>query len=54
MRLYNQEQQKLGWEDPKTFNVKTQAQADANQLGVREGIALGRSCKFALDGLDAY
>jgi hypothetical protein len=38
MQLYKQGQQRPKWKDPKTFNVETQIQADACEVGVRESI----------------
>jgi hypothetical protein len=52
MRLYNQGCQKSRWKDPKISNVETQAHANVSGLGTREGIGLGWSCKFKLNGLD--
>jgi hypothetical protein len=46
-------QQKPRWNNPRTFNAKTQAQANVGLLGVWEGIRWGWSCKFKLNGLDA-
>jgi hypothetical protein len=52
MQLYNEEQQKPRWKDPRTFNAETQAQVYVNGLGVKEGTKPRRSCRFGLDGLN--
>jgi hypothetical protein len=54
MPLYSWRWWKPRWKDPRTFNAETQAHAYANGLGVREGIRPRRSCRFGLDGLDAW
>ncbi len=46
-------QQKLKCKDSKTFNEKTQVQADEGEVQIKEGIKLGWSHGFGLYELDA-
>ncbi len=52
MQLCNQRKQKPKWKDPRTSNVKAQAQANVGMVGAKEGIELGWSQGFRLDELD--
>jgi hypothetical protein len=42
------------WENLKTSNVETQAQANVGGVEVRQGIRLGWSHGFGLNELDAW
>jgi len=52
MQLYKQGWQMHKWKDPKTSNVETQIQANANGVEVREGIKIRWSQGFGIDKLD--
>jgi hypothetical protein len=51
MWLYKRGWQRAKWKDPKTSNVETQVQVDANGMGVKESIRLGWWQGFGLDEL---
>ncbi len=50
--LYKPGWQRLKWKDPRTSNVETQIQVDADGMGVKEGIGLRWLQGFGLDELD--